>query len=285
MTDPSEPKATSAAPRREVIYRHTVAVRVTHWINALVFVLLLTSGLRIFTYHPALYWGNDGHAGMPSFLAVAAMMDGNTGRPVGVTTIMGRTFDTTGVLGVSHGVDGGAAEAAFPDWLLLPGDLSLARDVHFDAAWLLVFNGLVYVLSGLFSGHIRRDLFPVATELAPLHVLADIWSHIRLRRARGKAARHYNVLQKLAYLTVIFGLLPVMVLSGLTMSPAVTTAMPFLFDLFGGRQSARTIHFLVADLLVLFVLVHIIQVIVTGAFNNMRGMVTGRYAVLRETGT
>ena len=102
--------------------------------------------------------------------------------------------------------------------------------------------------------------------------------------SRGEAARRYNVLQKLAYLIVVFVLLPVMVLTGLTMSPAVTAAMPFLFDLFGGRQSARTIHFLVVDLLVLFVLVHIIQVVVTGVFNNMRSMITGRYAILPEDG-
>jgi thiosulfate reductase cytochrome b subunit len=115
-------------------------------------------------------------------------------------------------------------------------------------------------------------------------VLADIWNHARLRRARGAAARHYNVLQKLTYVVVMFGLLPVMVLSGLAMSPAVTAAMPFLLDLFGGRQSARTIHFLVTDLLVLFVLVHVFEVIVTGLSNNMRAMITGRYAILPETG-
>jgi thiosulfate reductase cytochrome b subunit len=200
-----------------------------------------------------------------------------------VTTVAGRSFNTTGVLGVSHDGKGEPVAAAFPDWLTLPAGLALARDVHFDAAWLFVFNGLVYLLFGLFSGHFRRDLLPAAMELSPRHVLADVWNHLRMRRARGEAARHYNVLQKLAYVIVIFVLLPVMVLSGLTMSPAVTTAMPFLFDLFGGRQSARTVHFLVANILVLFVLVHVMQVIVTGAFNNMRAMITGRYAIPPET--
>jgi thiosulfate reductase cytochrome b subunit len=284
MTVPAEPKAQAAPLQREIMVRHTVTVRLTHWINAVIVVLLVASGLRIFNTHPALYWGNDGHEGLPSFLSVIATMDDNTGKPVGLTTIMGRSFDTTGVLGISYSLDGEPVEGAFPNWLALPGGLSFARDIHFDAAWLLVFNGLVYLLSGVVSGHFRRDLLPAAEELAPRHVLTDIWNHIRLRRARGDAARHYNALQKLAYVTVIFVLLPVMVLSGLTMSPAVTAALPFLFDLFGGRQSARTIHFLVADLLVLFVLVHIIQVIITGAFNNMRAMITGRYAVLPETG-
>ncbi len=284
MTVLSEPEALSAAPQREVIYRHTVTVRLTHWINALTFILLLASGLRIFNYHPALYWGNDGHEGMLSFIAIEVLTDVDTGAPVGVTTIFGHSFNTTGVLGVSYGVGGEPVQAAFPNWLTLPAGLGPARGVHFDAAWLLVINGVVYLLSGLLGGHFRRDLLPAAKELSPRNVLADIWNHARLRRARGAAARHYNVLQKLAYVSVMFGLLPAMVLSGLAMSPAATAAAPFLLDLFGGRQSARTIHFLVTDGLVLFVLVHVIQVIVTGLFNNMRAMITGRYAILPETG-
>jgi thiosulfate reductase cytochrome b subunit len=284
MIVPDKSEAAPAAPLREVMYRHTVTVRLTHWINAAIVIVLVASGLRLFNYHPALYWGNDGHSGMPSFISVDALMDAETGEPVGVTTVLGHSFVTTGVLGVSYGSKGEAVEAAFPGWLTLPAGLAVARDVHFDAAWLLVLNGLVYLFFGLFSGHFRRDLLPAAKEIAPRHLLADFWNHLRLRRARGEAARRYNVLQKLAYVIVVFVLLPVMVLSGLTMSPAVTTAMPFLFDLFGGRQSARTIHFLVADLLVLFVLLHVIQVIITGAFNNMRAMITGRYAVRPETG-
>ena len=272
----------AAGPQREVMYRHTVAVRVTHWINALILVLLLMSGLRLFNYHPALYWGNYGYRGVPAFISIAALEDIETDEPVGVTTVMGRNFITTGVLGVSYDANGEPVAAAFPNWLTLAGGLAWARDVHFAAAWLLVLNGLVYVLFGLFTGHFRHDLMPGAGELRPRHILADIWNHIRLRRARGEAARHYNVLQKLAYVIVVFILLPVMVLTGLTMSPGVTAAMPFLFDMFGGRQSARTIHFLVANLLVLFVFVHIIQVVVSGLFNKMRSMITGRYAILGE---
>jgi len=272
----------AVAPRREVMYRHTVVVRLTHWINALILILLLMSGLSLFNYHPALYWGNYGYSGVPSVLSIAALEDIDTDEPVGVTTIMGHNFITTGVLGVSYDANGEPVSGAFPKWLTSPGGLAMARDLHFAAAWLLALNGLVYLLFGLFTGHFRRDLLPDAAELGPRHMLADIWNHIRLRRARGEAARRYNVLQKLAYVIVIFALLPVMVLSGLTMSPAVTAAMPFLFDMFGGRQSARTIHFLVANLLVLFVFIHIIQVVVTGLFNNMRSMITGRYAIPPE---
>jgi len=272
----------AARPRREVMYRHTVAVRLTHWINVLILVLLLMSGLRLFNYHPALYWGNYGYRGVPAFVSIAALEDIETDEPVGVTTIMGHNFITTGVLGVSYDANGEPIAAAFPNWLTLPGGLAGARDVHFAAAWLLVLNGLVYLLFSLFTGHFRRDLLPGAGELRPRHMLTDMWNHLRLRRARGEAARRYNVLQKLAYVIVIFILLPVMVLTGLTMSPAVTAALPFLFDMFAGRQSARTIHFLVANLLVLFVFIHIIQVIVTGLFNNMRSMITGRYAIPPE---
>jgi thiosulfate reductase cytochrome b subunit len=113
-------------------------------------------------------------------------------------------------------------------------------------------------------------------------VLADIWNHIRLRAPRGEADRRYNVLQKLSYLTVVFVLLPAIVLSGLTMSPAVTAAAPILFDLFGGRQSARTIHFLAANLILLFVLVHVVQVLLAGVINRMRSMITGRYTIKPE---
>jgi thiosulfate reductase cytochrome b subunit len=137
----------------------------------------------------------------------------------------------------------------------------------------------VYLLFGLLSGHFRRDLVPASDQLRPRHVMADIWDHVRLRSPRGESARRYNLLQKLAYLAVVFLLLPIMLLSGLTMSPAVTAAAPGLFDLFGGRQSARTIHFLVANLIVLFVLVHVVEMLLAGALNGMRSMITGRYLI------
>jgi thiosulfate reductase cytochrome b subunit len=270
----------AAPPRREVIYRHAVVVRATHWINVLCLVLLLMSGLCIFNYHPALYWGNYGYRGVPSFVSIDSAIDSGSGEPVGVTRIAGWSFVTTGVLGVSYDPERGTVRRAFPVWLTLPRtDLAAARDWHFLMAWLLVANGAVYLMFGVLSGHFRRDLAPAADQLRMRHILADVWDHIRLRVPRGEAARRYNVLQKLAYLTVVFLLLPVMVLSGLTMSPAVTAALPGLFDLFGGRQSARTIHFLVADLLVLFVLVHVIEVLLAGVVNGMRSMITGRYVI------
>jgi thiosulfate reductase cytochrome b subunit len=190
------------------------------------------------------------------------------------------------VLGVSYDPEHGMVRRAFPAWLTLPGepDLALARDWHFLMAWLFVLNGAVYLVFGLLSGHLRHDLAPASDQLRPRHILSDIWDHIRLRVPRGDAARRYNVLQKLAYLIVIFLLLPTMILSGLTMSPAVTAALPVLFDLFGGRQSARTIHFLVANLVVVFVLVHVFEVVLAGLFNGMRSMITGRYLIKPQAG-
>jgi thiosulfate reductase cytochrome b subunit len=283
-----DPGAQAQAPtqKREIIYRHSIVVRLTHWINVLCLLLLLMSGLRLFNYHPALYWGNDGYGGVNAFVSISAAIDQRSGEPIGVTRVAGSSFVTTGVLGVSYDPErGGMVRRAFPAWLTLPGEpgLALARDWHFLMAWLFVGNGAVYLLFGLVSGHFRRDLAPAADQLRPRHVMADIWDHVRLRPPRGEAARRYNVLQKLAYLAVVFVLLPLMLLTGLTMSPAVTAAAPFLFDLFGGRQSARTIHFLAADLLVLFVLVHIVQVLLAGALNGMRSMITGRYVIRTDT--
>jgi thiosulfate reductase cytochrome b subunit len=282
LSEPSPLAGTPAVPpAREVIYRHGVVVRVTHWINVLCLALLLMSGLRIFNYHPALYWGNSGYRGVPAVFSVGSDTDSESGTIAGVTRIAGHSFDTTGVLGVSYDSERGMVRRAFPAWLTLPGEpgLALARDWHFLMAWLLVANGAAYLLFGMFSGHLRRDLAPAADQLRARHILADICDHVRLRAPRGEAARRYNVLQKLAYLAVIFLLLPVMVLSGLTMSPAVTAALPGLLDLFGGRQSARTIHFLAADLLVLFVLVHVVEMLLAGAVNQMRSMITGRYVI------
>jgi thiosulfate reductase cytochrome b subunit len=281
-TGPAAVPAQPIRAKREFVYRHTLAVRLTHWINVLCLTLLLLSGLQIFNVHPALYWGNYGYRGAPSVFSISGVLDSETREPVGITRIGDYSFDTTGILGVTYDSDGQPHAGAFPRWARLGTELALSRDWHFLMAWLFVINGAIYLLIGVFSGHFRRDLAPGANELRPRHILHDVWNHVRLRRPRGEAAKHYNVLQKLSYLLVIFLLLPVMVLSGLTMSPAATAAAPFLFDLFDGRQSARTIHFIAANLLVLFVLVHVAQVALFGAYNLMRSMITGRYAIVPE---
>jgi thiosulfate reductase cytochrome b subunit len=129
----------------------------------------------------------------------------------------------------------------------------------------------------LVSGHLRRDLAPSGGELK--HIGASISEHIRLRFPKGEEAKRYNVLQKLAYLLVALILLPLMLLSGLAMSPGMDAGYPFLLDMFGGRQSARTVHFIAASGIVLFVVVHLVMVLISGVWNNLRSMVTGRYVI------
>src|ERR1700736_5534179 len=199
--EPSPVSGTQDAPlKREVIYRHALVVRVTHWINVLCLALLLMSGLQLFNYHPALYWGNYGYRGVPSVVSIGSAIDPASGEPVGGTRIAGLTFVTTGVLGVSYDSERGMVRRAFPAWLTVPGEpsLALARDWHFLMAWLFVANWGVYLLLGLLNGHFRRDLAPAADQLRLRHILADVWDHVRLRVPRGEAARRYNVLQKLA---------------------------------------------------------------------------------------
>lgn len=270
-----------APPRKILIHRHSLAVRLTHWVNVLCLTFLLLSGLQIFMAHPALYWGQYGANNDPSVLSIGAEQDGNALR--GVTRVGGLSFTTTGVLGVSD-VDGVQRARTFPDWLTLPSyrDLATGRRWHFFFAWLLVINGFIYLLYGLFAGHFRRDLLPEGRELTPSHLGHEIADHARLRFPKGEAARRYNSLQKLAYLGVIFVLLPLMVATGLTMSPGMDAALPWLVDVFGGRQSARTLHFVAATLLVAFVIVHLAMVVLSGPFNNLRSMITGRYAITPE---
>lgn len=264
-----------------LVYRHSVAVRLTHWINVFCLTFLLLSGLQIFNAHPMLYWGHYGADQDKPFISLGAEEDGDTIK--GVTQVGDLSFPTTGVLGASR-VDGELTARGFPEWLTIPSyqDLATGRRWHFFFAWLFVVNGVLYLLYGLWAGHFRRDLAPRAEELTPSHLAHEIADHARLRFPKGEAARHYNVLQKLTYCVVIFVLLPLMLLTGLTMSPAFDALVPFLLDVFGGRQSARTIHFITASLLVAFVVVHIAMVLLSGVFNNLRSMITGRYAIQSE---
>lgn len=229
-----------------------MVTRVSHWANVLCLVILLMSGLQIFNAHPALYWGEDSDFERP-VLAIYNTFTGE-GRPLGVTRVFGRTFDTTGVLGRSQ-FQGRPAQRAFPSWLTIPSaqDLATGRVWHFFFAWLFVINGLIYVGSSIYSRRFTRER---------LHA--------------------YHLRQTLAYLFVILIVAPLAVLSGLTMSPAVTAAAPWLLDVFGGRQSARTIHFILTGVLVVFVLVHVVMVLVSGFIKNMRAMITGWYAVAGE---
>jgi thiosulfate reductase cytochrome b subunit len=267
----------------EVIYRHRLVTRVTHWINVVCFCVLLLSGLQILNAHPALYWGQYGADDDQPFIAFTGVGDANGELVGGQTKIGPILLNTTGLLGASTGPDGLLTVRGMPAWATLPSyqDLSTGRRWHFFFAWLFVINGLVYVIAGFVTRHFQRDLLPTRDEIKPRHLIQDIWDHARLKLPKGEAAKSYNVLQKLAYLAAIL-LLIAMVLTGLTMSPGVNAAAPFLLDLFGGRQSARTLHFLSANLLVAFIVVHVAMVFLAGPINEIGSMITGRYRVPPE---
>lgn len=294
-------KATGAAPARRLLYyRHRLPVRIMHWTNVLCLVVLLPSGLGIFNAHPALYWGDSSYSSRPAVLEINArtdaapaddadeedepVSDDAAGTSRGILRIGGHEFDTTGLLGVSTNADGTPNQQAFPSWLTVPGHYSLAesRLWHFFFAWLFVLNGLAYIGYLLASGHLRRDLLPDAPELRGIG--PSIVDHLKFRHPQGDAARRYNVLQKLAYLVVIFVLLPLVVLMGMAMSPMLDAVLSGWVDWFGGRQSARTIHFIVAWLLVAFVLIHVFEVIISGLWNHMRSMITGYYSIAASDG-
>src|SRR5262245_38794167 len=264
---------TDVSPR-PLIYRHTAIVRITHWINVLCLAILLMSGLQIFNAHPALYWGEGSDFERP-ILSIEALPN-DQGQPVGMTHVFGRDFVTTGVLGWS------TSPRAFPRWITVPGgqDLATGRVWHFFFAWLLVINGCVYLLYTFLTRHFRRDLLPSGRQLRQIG--GTLIDHLRLRFPRGQEAARYNGLQKLAYLSIVLFMLPLIVLAGLTMSPGADAGMPWLLDLFGGRQSARTVHFVIAWLLVLFVMIHVLMVLVSGVVNNMRSMITGWYLLRPE---
>jgi len=274
---PRSPSARKAPDQK--IYRHRLVTRLTHWVNVICIALLLMSGMQIFNAHPRLYWGQYGADADHAFLEMGAVDDGHGGM-TGVTRVGRLMLPTNGVLGVSK-VDGQPTARGFPAWLTLPSqqDLAAGRTWHFFLVWVFVINGLVYLTFSAISGHFRRDIAPKPAELTPRHLLADVWDHIRLKHPTGEAAKRYNTLQKLTYIVVIFLILPMMVLTGLTMSPGIDTAAPWLLDLLGGRQSARSLHFITANLIVLFVLVHVIEVFIAGVWNEMRSMVTGWYVV------
>lgn len=269
---------TSPAPvlTRKRIYRHRLPVRVMHWINVICLTVLLMSGLQIFNAHPALYWGKDSTFDKP-WVSIGALNTGDGGI-TGITTIAGHRFSTDGVLGASKVGDATTQSVrAFPSWATIPSTQSLAvgRNWHFFFAWLFVINGIAYVAYAIASGHLTRDLLPTRDELR--HIGRSIKDHLLFKHETGEAAKRYNVLQNLAYLAVIFGLLPLVIIAGMAMSPRLDTVFTGWIELLGGRQSARTLHFLAATGLLLFVLVHVFEVLISGAWNQIRSMVTGWY--------
>jgi thiosulfate reductase cytochrome b subunit len=257
------------------VYRHRLPTRLAHWVTVLCAPILVLSGFQIFNAHPALYWGerSDGQR------AVLAMRAERTpgGTLKGITHVFGRDFDTTGVLGASRDGALGIQDRGFPNWATLPGHqwLAMGRRWHFFFAWAFVLNGLAFAGYAVLGGHLSRDLMPSGPELRAIgRALRD---HLLFRFRHGDAADRYNVLQKLAYASIIFVAAPLLVLTGLAMSPRVDAAIPALPAVFGGRQSARTLHFLLTLGLIAFTAVHLFMVLVTGFWNNVRSMILGWY--------
>lgn len=226
------------------VRRHRLSTRLWHWLNVALFAALFMSGLGIFNAHPRLYWGQ-----------------------------FGANFDHAWL-----------ELERFPGWITLPGHYSLAlsRRWHFSAAPVFAFALLAYMLWSLVNRHFGRDLAFRRGELAPAHIWRDIVDHASLRFPVGEAALRYNVLQKGSYNLVLFLLLPTLILSGLAMSPGMNAAWPWLIDLFGGRQSARSVHFIAAWSMGAFVIVHLLMVVLAGPWNEIRSMMTGWYRVPPE---
>jgi thiosulfate reductase cytochrome b subunit len=255
----------------QLIYRHKLATRIWHWVNAVTIIVLLMSGLMIFNAHPRLYWGHYGANLDPAWLEIRSDAQG------GYVKLGQARFDTDGVLGRWQAPDGSIRTNAFPHWATIPSsyNLALARRWHLVFALLLGFGLLIFLGLSLWNRHIQKDLTLRRRELTPRHLWHDVVEHLKLRFHNAEDPGAFNVLQKLSYIGVIFVAIPLVIFTGLAMSPAMDVAWPWLVDLFGGRQSARSIHFIVAGLLLLFIVVHLVLVLLSGPINGLRGMVTG----------
>lgn len=273
----SPPIPMTVTESRKVVYRHPLPIRIMHWINVIALTLMLFSGLQIFNAHPSLYWGNRSDEGT-EILALDARKDA-AGNLVGVTRIGKHEFTTTGVLGVSSGKDGNPQVRGFPAWLTVPGSqwLAMGRRWHFFFAWVFVLNGLCYVSYAMATRHLQRDLWPTGADWRGIG--RSIVDHLRFKHPHGEEALRYNILQRLAYLIVIFVFGVGIVLMGLAMSPRMDAVLSPMVEAVGGRQSARTIHFIIAWGFVVFVLIHLFEVLISGVFNQLRGMITGYFAI------
>ena len=218
---------------------HSYNVRVCHWINVVSCAYLLWSGVHIFLDFPELYWGHTGYRGYPAAFKLADW---------------GLSWDEAGAL----------------------GDRRWGRNYHFTFAWVFLINGLVYVGWNLYSTHFRNQMLPARDELTVAHVRTELRDHVRWRSRRHVSGRSYGTLQKTSYLILIFVYVPLMILTGIAQSPGFTAAMPALLDLFGGRQTARTLHTIGTVALVLFVAVHLLEVAAAGFANKVRSMITGK---------
>jgi len=271
----------SAAPGKgPLIYRQSVWTRVTHWVWAICLFFLLLTGLQIFNAHPSLYIGQQSGFEFDNAVLSIGAVNSDAG-PRGQTMVLGHTLDTTGLLGVSGTADR-PVFTAFPGAVTIPSyrDLGTGRVVHFFFGWIFVATMLIWFVASFINGHIKRDIVPGGADIRG--VPRDVADHATLKFKHG---RSYGPLQKLAYFSVFFILFPLIVATGLTMSPGMNAFAPWMLDLFGGRQTARTIHFITMALLVAFFVIHIIMVVAAGPINELRSMITGWYRASPGTPT
>lgn len=234
----------AAVPARTFTPRHSALVRVTHWITTLCFLALLVTGVEILISHPRFYWGEAGNVNTPPLFKIPI--------PASRATV------PTG-----YGY-------------VLPDQNGWSRYLHFQAAWAAVLTGLLYLIYGIVSGHFRKNLFPRDADLSWRRFTSTLADHLRFKRPGAEEDWSYNLLQRLTYLVVIFVLFPLIIWTGLAMSPAIASVFPSAVSVLGGQQSARTIHFFVTVALVLFLLVHVLMVCLSGPTKRMRAMITGR---------
>jgi thiosulfate reductase cytochrome b subunit len=237
------PTFVPAVPATTLRSRHSALVRVTHWITTLAFLALLVSGVEILVSHPRFYWGETGNVRTPPLFTIPI--------PASRATV------PTG-----YGY-------------VLPDQNGWSRYLHFQSAWVAVLTGLLYVGAGLLNGHFQRNLLPARADLSRRGLSRIVAQHLRFRPAEESASASYNVLQRLTYLCVTFVLFPLVIWTGLAMSPAIASAIPAAVSLLGGQQSARTIHFFVTVLLVVFLMIHIVMICLSGFRSRMRAMIAG----------
>jgi Ni/Fe-hydrogenase b-type cytochrome subunit len=233
----------SGKPASHVIFRHRLSTRLWHWVNAIAIFIMLMTGLTISNAHPRLYWGHYGFSPASAWIELPR----------------------------------------WPGWMTIPSfySLAIARNWHLAFAWVFAFGLAAYMIWSLFNGHFRRDVALSRWEVAPPHLWADIRKHARFdfHDPHGR----YNPIQKITYSFVLFIFLPLLILTGLTLSPGMNAALPWLVDLFGGRQSARSIHFIMATAIGAFIVIHVLLVLLAGPVNEMRSMITGWFRIDGDT--
>ena len=238
---PERPSSTRAVEGGDLVYRHRLPTRVWHWVNAVAIMVMLMSGMMISNAHPHLYWGEYGaNADQPWW-----------------------------------------SPPHFPAWATIPSsyNLALARHWHLFFAWVFAVGLLAHMVVSLFNQHIKRDLSPTRREMTPAHLWQDVKDHARLKFPTGQEALSYNILQKITYIAVVFGVLPLLILTGLSLSPGMNSVLHWPLDLVGGRASARSIHFVAAGLIAAFIVLHLVLVVLAGPYNEVRSMVTGWFRV------